>query len=583
MSKLYDVTPNALTGGGIFSILDSSAYDVPWGDDVIALQLDMEYYGNVSGEKITSPLVDKLLEDCELTTAGMAQLAQVVYSLNFRRWDKEWQTQLAEYDPISNYDMTEEMSEEGSTQYGHTRLRTDNLAHTETRTDNLQHVVDASEVETPAVTTTEQDSVRAFNSGSDQPSNKRTQSASGTNRKDNDVTEHDTGTQSTTGSNTGTQSDAEGGEDVNEREYTLTRRGNIGVTTSQQMLTSERDLWMWNFFYEIVFPDVDKILTSPIYMIDAATAAAGGFTPEGEISINRNGVYNVSRYASALVNVSNSYTEADEGKVVNNGALVNQTSREITANGIFGTTYNNSVSVNVPNSYSEADEGKVVNNGALVNQTSREITANGIFDTTYNNSVNIDVPLPVRYQYVGWFTPASDAGRALSGGWKFTPFQDLLISGLRFFARASEAIAYISDVNGNTITSKTATGLTVGAWNDIDFDEPVTLSEGVTYVVWGSNVGATMKYYNRSISPELAQFDGALWGSNYNTFPTTTESGATYGVDLIVEVLASCNVYFGSSIPIDSYGYNGDYYILPADQSGAHIIYYKVNGTWILI
>lgn len=45
----------------------------------------------------------------------------------------------------------------------------------------------------------------------------------------------------------------------------LERSGNIGVTTSQQMLRSEIDLWMWDFFREVVFPDIDRILTLGTY------------------------------------------------------------------------------------------------------------------------------------------------------------------------------------------------------------------------------------------------------------------------------------------------------------------------------
>lgn len=44
----------------------------------------------------------------------------------------------------------------------------------------------------------------------------------------------------------------------------LTRRGNIGVTTSQQMLESEYELRKRHFF-EQVFADIDKALTIPIY------------------------------------------------------------------------------------------------------------------------------------------------------------------------------------------------------------------------------------------------------------------------------------------------------------------------------
>lgn len=51
------------------------------------------------------------------------------------------------------------------------------------------------------------------------------------------------------------------------------------------------------------------------------------------------------------------------------------------------------VSVNVPNSYTNSDEGKVVKNGSLISQTPRAtgITENGTYDTTENNSVTVNV------------------------------------------------------------------------------------------------------------------------------------------------------------------------------------------------
>lgn len=52
------------------------------------------------------------------------------------------------------------------------------------------------------------------------------------------------------------------------------------------------------------------------------------------------------------------------------------------------------VSVDVPNSYSAADEGKVVDGGELVEQTARTITENGQYDTTTNDNVNVNVPNP---------------------------------------------------------------------------------------------------------------------------------------------------------------------------------------------
>lgn len=113
-------------------------------------------------------------------------------------------------------------------------------------------------------------------------------------------------------------------------------------------------------------------------------------------SIVANGTYdaeddNADGYSSVRVNVPNSYSAQDEGKVVSSGALVAQESQNVLQNGTYDTTLKNQVVVAVPNSYSASDEGKVVSGGALVGQTSRNVTVNGTYDTTTNNEVVVDV------------------------------------------------------------------------------------------------------------------------------------------------------------------------------------------------
>lgn len=91
----------------------------------------------------------------------------------------------------------------------------------------------------------------------------------------------------------------------------------------------------------------------PSEMADAIDDIGGGVTPTGtkQISITANGTTteDVTAYANAEITASvpNSYTAGDEGKVVNNGGLVAQTSDTVTQNGTVDTTLINSLTVNV--------------------------------------------------------------------------------------------------------------------------------------------------------------------------------------------------------------------------------------------
>ena len=60
--------------------------------------------------------------------------------------------------------------------------------------------------------------------------------------------------------------------------------------------------------------------------------------PTGTKAISSNGVHDVKDYATANVDVPNSYAAGDEGKVVSSGALVSQGSQTITENGTYDTT-----------------------------------------------------------------------------------------------------------------------------------------------------------------------------------------------------------------------------------------------------
>ena len=69
------------------------------------------------------------------------------------------------------------------------------------------------------------------------------------------------------------------------------------------------------------------------------------------LNVTGNGTYTASGgvdgYSPVTVNVANTYTAGDEGKVVSSGALISQGTEEITQNGVYDTTEIRSVTVAV--------------------------------------------------------------------------------------------------------------------------------------------------------------------------------------------------------------------------------------------
>lgn len=333
--KLDDVFDRWLEGKGIFYGLQN--FDVPWKTKDINVNLDMEYHGNISGDKYIAPLVKRVIGDNETVTDNdIANLAGVIFTVSSENWSKQWNVMMSEYDPLENYNIKERMSNDNTIiTYGHTITRADNLIHTkkgdektdyassitrtdnlihtkegdekteynisDTRTDNLSFTKSGSEISTPTVTKETTNSTMAFNSSTFQPTDKsvevstsgsdtltfnnrtdlntgtQTNAKSGNDKLIHNIKENDSGTQTNAKTgidtlvhnieehDTGTQTNANTGEDETSHSYNLDKYGNIGFFTNQSMLKEERELWNWYYFYNVIFPDIDKILTLQIY------------------------------------------------------------------------------------------------------------------------------------------------------------------------------------------------------------------------------------------------------------------------------------------------------------------------------
>ena len=141
-------------------------------------------------------------------------------------WKKWVEALAAEYDPIENYNRYEDLKIEhsGSDNRSGRTQSSDNRSGSNTQNGSMN--------ESNSSTSTDQ--VSAFNSSSFQDKDKNTSSGSG------NTTSNSSG--SFTDNNIGNIQNSEQGTDQYTDKHTNHIHGNIGVTTSQQMLASELDI-----------------------------------------------------------------------------------------------------------------------------------------------------------------------------------------------------------------------------------------------------------------------------------------------------------------------------------------------------
>lgn len=223
-----------------------SEIELPWGEaEITAGELDVLFYYR-HGDRPVSPFTKSYIgDDGEISSQNLVTIAQLLYDVNVKNWTRLWENYVAEYNPIDNYNMEESEDVERTIEYGHVN----------TREDDLTHGIDTSEEYTPGATVTTSDYVHGFNSNTAVPTGKSSVAGQG----GIDKTER-SGSETDSGSVT----DTESGEDSHTENRTLTRHGNIGVTTSAQMIRENLNLWVWNYF-DSVFADVCKYLAIPIY------------------------------------------------------------------------------------------------------------------------------------------------------------------------------------------------------------------------------------------------------------------------------------------------------------------------------
>lgn len=212
---------------GIFTALKNLGL-APWGDNIDSEFLDSMYILQHSGSKYASSFLIDIMEVTENKETAINNLAKIInirFGNNFRRLYEAVQ---AEYNPIDNYSMVEESNMNGTSNRDGTR-------------NNTQEGNSASNSTGRASDTT-----YGFNSTIPAPVGDSSTNSTVNNTASNTTNETITDNETRTTTNT------------------ITRKGNIGVTTSQQMLQSELDLWQYDLF-DHIFNMVDKLLALRIY------------------------------------------------------------------------------------------------------------------------------------------------------------------------------------------------------------------------------------------------------------------------------------------------------------------------------
>lgn len=275
--------------------------DAPWTEETPQSSNLAWLYWSHSRNKILNEMVAE-------SNSVMSAYAEIILQMYRDKWDHIWDLYVAEYNPIENYNMVESGGDKniksGSLDRSGAITRSGSLSHSgaitrsgsESVSDDIEYKGKSENKRTGSVEdvglkadneTTNDNKLYGYNSStgvnsdssSQQAGHKNTQTynnlldeQSFTGRKDerditttyNSVADTDTRTETYNAiADTDTRKDTYNNI-TDAKTHNLKRSGNVGVTTTQQMM-AEEIAFRRNLFFEMVFSDIDYILTIPIY------------------------------------------------------------------------------------------------------------------------------------------------------------------------------------------------------------------------------------------------------------------------------------------------------------------------------
>lgn len=202
-------------------------------------ELDIDYHLNFSGNKTPSVLVKNLINYDELDESDLSilllNLSNVLLSRYYNKWKRLFKVMNANYNEIENYSMSES---ESSSNVKDSTINNTGTSDTKTKSQIV-------------VSNTIENQKSSFDSSAYQNDSKVINDST-TSQDDNHNNVNETFDNTTEDNTSITET------------RTHTRSGNIGVTTSQQMIESE--IVLRNHDLDIIiYKDIDELLTSHLY------------------------------------------------------------------------------------------------------------------------------------------------------------------------------------------------------------------------------------------------------------------------------------------------------------------------------
>lgn len=281
-TPLYSYFHNYFVDGAIFSKMPMA----PWMQVGTGLEMDIAYLASYSGIKPTAYFIRQFLD----TQGNLNQqkLADVLWSLYGKNWERLWDAFNSKYDPLNNYDVSENIDRDTSIDRDINKdIKesvnsdvTDKLDSTSTVDQTGKTVISGTDTteygKKVDTTSTTQNYTHGYNSTSSVPTSVSNSTSnevqSGTDKvisnQTSDMTNHSVTTVDSNdkviSNSSSTTTDVTSDDQTEQEKIVRTRKGNIGQNTYQELLRQEFELWKWNF-YNQVFSDCDKLLVLSVY------------------------------------------------------------------------------------------------------------------------------------------------------------------------------------------------------------------------------------------------------------------------------------------------------------------------------